>query len=89
MRPKRKEAMEWWNTLSSAGKTRICDLHTEILGIRRWETLTGREIEKVWESYNFTGSENPGMPYSVESSDEMVMFSDRRGTQRSPFGPGS
>lgn len=23
-------AMEWWNTLSSAGRTRMCDIHTEL-----------------------------------------------------------
>ena len=43
--------MEWWNTLSSAGRTRMCDIHTELVGsIRRWETLTGREIQMLYES---------------------------------------
>ena len=44
-------AMEWWNTLGSAGRTRMCDIHTELVGsIRRWETLTGREIQMLYES---------------------------------------
>lgn len=43
-------AMEWWNKLSSAGRTRMCDIHTELVGsIRRWETLTGREIQILYE----------------------------------------
>ncbi len=42
-------AMEWWNNLSSLGKTQICDTNTELIGsVRRHETLTGREIESVW-----------------------------------------
>ena len=44
---KREEAMSWWNGLASAEKTRICDLNTETLGIRRHETLTGREIQQL------------------------------------------
>ena len=27
----RHSAMEWWNTLSSAGRTRMCDIHTELV----------------------------------------------------------
>lgn len=47
----RRSAMEWWNTLSSAGRTRMCDTYTELVGsIRRWETLTGREIQMLYES---------------------------------------
>ena len=47
----RHSAMEWWNTLSSAGRTRVCDIHTKLVGnIRRWETLTGREIQMLYES---------------------------------------
>lgn len=45
----RKKAMEWWNNISSLGKTQICDTNTEFLGIaRRHETLTGREIEQLY-----------------------------------------
>ncbi len=47
---KRQQAMEWWNELSSLYKTQLCDTHTEVLGtIRRWETLTGREIEFLFD----------------------------------------
>lgn len=42
-------AMFWWNNLSSLAKTQMCDTHTEILfGVRRWETLSGSEIEKIY-----------------------------------------
>jgi hypothetical protein len=48
---KRKEAMQWWNGLSSLRKTQICDTSTELVGsVRRWETLTGKEIEMLYES---------------------------------------
>lgn len=46
----REQTMEWWNNLSPLQKTQICDTHTEILGsVRRWETLTGSEIELLWK----------------------------------------
>jgi hypothetical protein len=46
---KRKMAMEWWNNLSSLHKTDICNINSEYLGIdRNHETLTGREIEKIF-----------------------------------------
>lgn len=46
----RELAMKWWNNLVSPQKTQICDTHTELIGsIRRWETLTGREIELLWK----------------------------------------
>jgi len=45
---KREKAMKWWNGLSSAQKTKLCDTNTELVGKhRRWETLTGREIEML------------------------------------------
>lgn len=46
----RSVAMLWWNGLSSARKTQICDTNTWLVGIvvRRWETLTGREIEQLY-----------------------------------------
>jgi len=43
----RELAMEWWYQLNVIDKTQICDTNTELLGIRRWETLTGREIEII------------------------------------------
>lgn len=55
---KRKEAMQWWNGLSSLRKTQICDTHTELIGsVRRWETLTGREIETLYEDGFLSDSE--------------------------------
>ena len=46
----RQQAMIWWDTLSSGGRTKRCDTNTDIVGaIRRWETLTGREIEQIWK----------------------------------------
>ena len=46
------DAMNWWNNLSSLTKTQICDTNTEILGVaRRWETLTGSEIERLRSYY--------------------------------------
>lgn len=46
---KRKAAMEWWNSLASLRKTQLCDTNTEIVGhVRRHETLTGSEIEKIY-----------------------------------------
>ena len=49
----RKQAMQWWNGLSSLSKTKICDTNTELVGsIRRWETLTGREIEIIYNDRN-------------------------------------
>ena len=48
----RIDAMKWWDNLSSLTKTQICDTNTEILGIaRRWETLTGSEIERLRRYY--------------------------------------
>jgi len=48
----RSNTMQWWNSLTSATKTQICDTNTELLGsVRRWETLTGSEIEKLCAYY--------------------------------------
>lgn len=41
--------------MSSAQKTQICDTETELVGsVRRWETLTGREIEQLFDMYQQT-----------------------------------
>lgn len=46
----RIQAMKWWNSLSSLRKTQICDTNTDLLhGTRRWESLTGREIEMLFK----------------------------------------
>ena len=42
----RKKAMLWWNKLPITAKENICINNIEILGdSRKWEFLTGREIE--------------------------------------------
>ena len=47
----RDHAMVWWNNMSSPQKTRLCDTNTEIIGhVRRWETLTGSEIERMYNA---------------------------------------
>lgn len=49
----RRSAMQWWDSFTSATKTQICDTNTELLGsVRRWETLTGSEIEKLHAHYS-------------------------------------
>ena len=49
----RKLAKIWWGALSSLQKTQICDTNTELVGhARRWETLTGREIEALYNLRN-------------------------------------
>lgn len=46
----KEEAMYWWNGLLSGSKTRACDNHTDVVGHnRRWETLTEREIEILYQ----------------------------------------
>lgn len=53
----RTQSLQWWNQLSSAQKTQICDTNTELVGNpRRWETLTGREIEEIYKQ-TFSQSE--------------------------------
>jgi hypothetical protein len=45
----RTKAIQWFNQFSSGQKTQLCDTNTEIVGcVRRWETLTGLEIEKIY-----------------------------------------
>lgn len=45
----RAKAIKWFNSHSSLMKTQICDTNTELIGnVRRYETLTGREIEQIW-----------------------------------------
>lgn len=50
----RSQAIEWWNGLASLRKTQLCDTNTELVGsVRRWETLTGREVQMIYESEHF------------------------------------
>jgi len=54
----RERAIEWFNSKASLEKTRLCDTNTEIVGtVRRWETLTGREIEQIYLSEHPTQPE--------------------------------
>ncbi len=48
---RRKSAMAWWNSLTSPYRTQMCDTHGNLLTgvVRRWETLTGREIQMIFE----------------------------------------
>lgn len=47
----RQIAIKWFNQKSSLEKTRLCDNNTDIIGhARRYESLTGREIENIWRS---------------------------------------
>lgn len=55
----RELAIGWFNSKASLEKTRLCDTNTEIVGtVRRWETLTGREIETIYLSEHTTETES-------------------------------
>lgn len=55
----RELAIGWFNSKASLEKTRLCDTNTEIVGkVRRWETLTGREIEMLYLSEHPTETES-------------------------------
>ena len=50
----KRSTMEWWNGLASLRKTQLCDTNTELVGrVRRWETLTGREVQMIYEAEHF------------------------------------
>lgn len=45
-------AMNWWDNLSALRKTQICDTNTDLVGyVRRWESLTGSEIEMLYRRF--------------------------------------
>ena len=47
---KRMKVMEWWHNLKPTEKQKICNDNQDILlGARIYDTLTGREIELVYE----------------------------------------
>ena len=49
----REKSLDWFNSKSSLEKTQICDTHTELIGsVRRWKSLTGREIQEIYEAEN-------------------------------------
>ncbi len=63
----REQALEWFNSKASLEKTRLCDTNTEIVGkVRRWETLTGREIELIYLSEHPTETESKGQEPEVD-----------------------
>lgn len=65
---KRQEAMYWWNHLSSESKTILCRWYTELLhGVRKWESLTGREIEIL---YNMEHKKEKGLEYYRNNAEE-------------------
>jgi hypothetical protein len=50
---KRDLVMGWWDMMNSAQKTKVCDTNRDIVGTgSRWETLTGREIELLYDEVN-------------------------------------
>jgi hypothetical protein len=63
----RELAIGWFNSKASLEKTRLCDTNTEIVGtVRRWETLTGREIELIYLSEHPTETESKGQEHEVD-----------------------
>lgn len=67
--------LEWWDNLSSAQKTQICDINTELIGRnRRHETVDDTEKELLFDA---------------EMELNLRIFNSEtqnKGTQRSPFG---
>jgi hypothetical protein len=46
----RETAMIWWNNISSSHKNQLCSKYSDFLigSPRPWKTLTGSEIESIW-----------------------------------------
>ena len=80
---KRQTAMKWWNNLSPEYKTSIYDVYTETIfgSSRKWETLTGREIEILFDEKCKADGEIIVLAFSTKNKNI--------GTQRSQFGIGS
>jgi hypothetical protein len=50
--------LKWWNKLSSAQKTKLCDVNTELVGnVRRWVTLNETEINLLYQEENKSDKE--------------------------------
>lgn len=67
----REIAIEWWNNLASLRKTQICDTNTDLVGsVRRWETLTGREVEMLYNRLvvDPVGGRRPASEYPWEEA---------------------
>jgi len=72
---KKEMVLEWWGNLSSAQKTQICDINTELIGRnRRHETVDDTEKELLFDA---------------EMELNLRIFNSEtqnKGTQRNPFG---
>ena len=50
MKDSRERAMQWWNNISSNYRIQLCSKYSDFLigSPRQWKTLTGSEIESIW-----------------------------------------
>lgn len=79
--PPAREVKKWWDKFSSAGRTRMCDMHTEIVGkIRRWETLTENEIKLLYFAEHPVPDE-----HTIDMELEQDLWNQPTGTP--PIGP--
>lgn len=66
MKTQRELAMVWWNNLSSLSKTQLCDTNTHLVGsVRRYETLTGNEIELIYKIKHLKVGEKVKCPKGI------------------------
>jgi hypothetical protein len=76
----RQEAMGWWNNLSPSSKQQICDTNTGLVGgVRKWESLTGHEIEKIYSESRISAYKvaviESEVGWGVKIDDHMVCLS--------------
>lgn len=79
---KRSQALAWWRELSTKEKVALMSQYSMFLG-RFANTLTGREIQMIWEG-DMTRCIN-----TLDQCSNPENVTKRIGTQRSPFGIGS
>lgn len=70
MEQNRIDAMKWWNSITPSYK--------KMISPRKWDTLTSREIERLYNEKNKTDAKIIDMAFDDESKN--------KGTQKSPFG---
>lgn len=75
----RINALKWWNKMPKSKRQVLCEF--EFGSDRDFNTLTGLEIEVIFDNENRSDAEIIEMAFSSESKN--------KGTQRSPFGIGS
>lgn len=75
----RINALKWWNNQPKSRRQVLCEF--EFGNDRDFNTLTGREIEIIYNNECKSDAEIIEMAFSNENK--------KRGTQRSPFGIGS